>query len=688
VVLALLALLVLIAATFSISVRMELVASQNYAQTIAAENSARVALNEALGYVEGATSVTNFLQPWARARVVTKDGRKVTSPSSKQTRGDTPIARPYDLSIADLSARLNLNAVEDAASFARFLEVIMPQEMAGGMASVRAEAFLRWRGELKETPTTAGLDTRFAPPAGLRRVEHMEQLLANADHPNLFTEAELAKLAPYTTVFSMASESQNVGLAADQEKVPLENLTVDKAYVALRNAFPEKDDRLLRQYAANLVDLLDDDGVPTRLSDPKHPEPWNDLLGLELTPFITEVYPDSLTRGTDEGQFVEIYNPWSEAISVDGWRLVVGGDGGRYMGHAMIPLNGKIAPGGFLIITDCYDTPAPNTEPGTGSFLAIFGRRADEQVRRVIQNAALDLPDKNSVVTLVDARGNVIDIFSYTASARENSRESYQRPDPTVRAFLVGEATPFELYAPEKTREVRDHLTRVKNLWQGVRATHTVGLGQLLLIPTSYVGLSSNGKSTRLDPHLAQTCELELPSEAPGRARMRTQQTNLDLRVLDVFATSNSVRGSGSYPDSSLLRSYGKLNVNTCAPETLWGLDGRSGNVDLINANFVALFTAYRQARYQAGQVPFARMSDFAQLALQGYAMDSQVAEALSKLLSQVCVGSLAFEVWAKSPASQVSTTKMVSGPVVKAHWILGLDFHPCSVIHFAENSW
>ncbi|MGB9692779.1 MAG: hypothetical protein ACPL7D_11510, partial [Candidatus Sumerlaeaceae bacterium] len=74
-VLALLALLGLIAAALSVSVRMELASSQNSAQVISTSIAVRGTLSEALGYLEGATSVTHLLQPWAQARMVTKEGR-------------------------------------------------------------------------------------------------------------------------------------------------------------------------------------------------------------------------------------------------------------------------------------------------------------------------------------------------------------------------------------------------------------------------------------------------------------------------------------------------------------------------------------------------------------------------------------------------------------------------------------
>jgi hypothetical protein len=700
VVLALLALLGLIAAALSVSVRMELASSLNSGQVISTSIAVRGTLSEALGYLEGATSVTHLLQPWAQARMVTKEGR---APKQSRTvrvkrggRADDAVPRPYDLQISDLSGRLNLNAVRDANVFARFLLAVMPQDMANGTALTRAQAMLQWRGAFQDWATTACLDLRVAPPPGFRRIEHIEQLIATSDNPLLFTRDEVTKLAPYVTVFSMASESQNVGAGAVvgkstppaiAEKISLKDLTAEKAYAVLAAAFPDKEDRLLRQYAVNLADVLDDDDVPSRLSDPKHPEPWNDLLGIERTPFITEVYPDSVTRGSDEGQFVELYNPWAEPVSVEGWRLVVSGGANGLLGSAMIALTGQIAPNGYLIVTDQYDVPAPQSEPGTGCFLAIFGRKGDETNRRVIQSAALELPNKNSFVTLVNERGQLIDIFSYTDRAKADSRESYQRVDPTVRAFIVAEATPFEQYAADRTAPARELLRSIEALRRDVRSGKEFGLGHLFLIPTSYVGLSGNSSVKRFVPHLAQLPEIGRQQRSGGKLE-QTDATNLDARLVDIFATRSAVRGAGDYPNSTLLHSYGKLNVNTCVPEALWGLDGSSGGVELITPQFVSNFKNYRQGYYQAGLVPFARLSDFANLVAAQGIFDTSAAAALSKLLDQVCVGSLAFEVVSQTPSKVSSEKKSAWLPQVRCYWILGLDFRPCSVIHFAENSW
>jgi hypothetical protein len=730
IVLALLALLVLIAATLSVSVRMELVASQNYGAMVAANNATQSALFEALSYLDGVTSITHRAQPWAQARYVEKNGRRATRSTSGKSadagRALDTVARPYDLTIDDLAGRLNLNAVKNADVLARWLAAIMPAEMAGGVAARRAAAVLAWRGDFVDTQTTACLDPRLPPPAGFHRIENLDQLAASAEHPDLFTPAELQKLRPYATVFSVASESQTVGADAMQEKVLLEPMSAETIYERLVAVFPDKQDRLLRQYAVNLADLLDGDSVPAQLPDPENSSQWSRLLGIELTPLITEVYADSATKNTDEGQFVELYNPWSTPMSVEGWQLVVGGaSGGSGTGH--ISLNGTIAPEGYLIVTDRYEQPAEGSEPGTGSFLAIFGRRADGGSQRVIEAESLQLPDKNSCVSLLDAKGQLVDAFPYSSGAATDGRQSYQRVDPLVRWFTVAEATPFELYSSQSSSSqnsqatVHEEIRRVEKLWRRAAGGQAIGLGDLFAVPTSYVAQRSTGSTIYFDPYFPQTPELGLSSTAladaaraasgatgaaangssttpnatyrvsrtaTGTARSGAA-TNLDARLVDIFVTPATAGRGAAYPQSPLLHSYGKVNINTCAAEALWGLDASANDRDLISPQLVNAFGSYQQAQYQAGRPPFTSLSQFVDLVAKSTPeLSLNDTEALSKLLDQVCVGSMSFDVWAQSPVGKAAAGRTSSLPSVKAHWILGLDFRPCSIIHFAENSW
>src|SRR5690606_3549172 len=127
----------------------------------------------------------------------------------------------------------------------------------------------------------------------------------------------------------------------------------------LRLAFPDKNEALLLQYAANLADFSDDDDEPTILDrdgnvitgiDLNNPAALrNYTIGVEQVPLISEVYPDSLTSlgFADAGQFVEIANPWNRSVSLQGWTIRTSG-GGSVTLAATLPANG------YLVITDNY----------------------------------------------------------------------------------------------------------------------------------------------------------------------------------------------------------------------------------------------------------------------------------------------------------------------------------------------
>ena len=162
---------------------------------------------------------------------------------------------------------------------------------------------------------------------------------------------------------------------------------------------------------------------------PIPPPPWRWIRrfpnrgtasSFEQVPFITEVYPDSVTIETDEGQFVRALQPVGQGAALTSWRLVVGG--GMSTAAATVPgssvlINAVIQPGGYIIITDNYDKPAKDATPETGCFLSVFGRQRDGGVQQLIESPVIALQDQNSYVTLLDGQGMPVDVFSYTDTA-------------------------------------------------------------------------------------------------------------------------------------------------------------------------------------------------------------------------------------------------------------------------------
>ncbi|GIX45587.1 MAG: lamin tail domain-containing protein [Candidatus Hydrogenedentota bacterium] len=700
VVAALLSVLLLMVAMLSMSAKMDMVASRNYAEATEARAATIGAFPRALAYVSEATTLTSLLQPWnsvanARPEKQVSANKNLNGKAALTYGADNPLAQ---LSITDLGSKVNVNAFRSKRALARFLAAVFPQSTTGVPVEARAHALASILDLREDNSTTRELDLRLPPTTNGRRIQSLWELLADpAKTPDLFSYEELLALANYATCFSLAPEVFTTADGASWPKTPLAGLTPQRAYEALRRAFPEKDERLLRQYSVNLADFLDADDVPTLMTDPQHPEPWNTLIGLEETPLITEVYPDAATSvGGDEGQFVEIYNPWNHPITMTNWRLVVGGTEGR-----SILLNTTLPPKGFLILTDNYETPRQETPPSTGCFLAIFGARRDEAQRQLIEVPSLNLPDKNSFVSLLDDRGNLIDVFSYTDTAQENSEQSYQRSDPTVRAFLVAKATPFELPEGGTSKTLRT-TALIETVRKELRADRSEGKGLawLLYIPTSYVGFERSDGRNRFKAALWQMPDRRVA----GQRGQQGAATNLDARVLDVFtveelrprpAASNdnqlvgldearkvsSVKQSPSASETTAY-AYGRLNLNTCSKQALYALDAEANGINLLPPEVIHQIEQYRIQRYSAGEPPFRNLSEFVAAFFANVEPDAL--PALDKLLSQVTVSSAAFEIVAETRPPALEATKDSRAPaVVLAKWTVALDFAPWALLDF-----
>ncbi|MDK2971239.1 MAG: Lamin Tail Domain [Candidatus Sumerlaeota bacterium] len=285
-------------------------------------------------------------------------------------------------------------------------------------------------------------------------------LLAFADIRNAGMNAEIAQyIAPLVTTFSVSVDE----VIVDGEARPLVDInraSAEELYEALVALYgDEKNPRLLMQYAVNIVDFRDADDTPTLYPGTSGPEA---ILGAERTPFISEVYPDATSPNDegDDGQFVELHNPWNQDIDVTGWQLR--GAGGVF------PLAGRIAAGGYLILTDDIDNSLEDPDsatPGTGSLYDVFKVIPDGRSRRALAQAGFSLPDagRNIPVTLFNASGDLIDVFVYTADPRDSDGlYSFQRNNPLVRESARLRATPFGL-PPRSSEPDAWTLTRLQN---------------------------------------------------------------------------------------------------------------------------------------------------------------------------------------------------------------------------------
>ncbi|MEI7633243.1 MAG: hypothetical protein WCK47_03075 [bacterium] len=734
-VLALLSILIFLAAALAYTSRLEKITSGNFARATQARIAAATGLPQALALARPAFNLTTTLQPWRQAALdqnLAADSTKKTASSGRaypaftntstgQTSNtqDGGQPQPSAVQISDLCARVNINTVSNPQAFERFLSALYASGNPNTIASVsklRAQAMIAYRiadsraAAAVLTTTTPEADLRKLPPDGTRYFYSLGELSHIMGGVKLFgSEDEIKALNNYITVFSQSPEMFNISDEYAVPKHPVAEMEVNRLLDVLKRAFPEKDPRLLMQFAVNAADYADPDDVPAVMTDPQHPEPWNVIIGCERTPLISEVYPDSVTYkdGRDDGQYVEIYNPWDKVMVLRNWRLAIAGGIYGSPGIGSVVINTEIPPDGHIILTDNYDHPQTDDSADSGCFLSIFGARKDDGKRKLIETAALNLPDKNSFVALLDAEGHLIDVFSYTSAAAPNSKISYQRDDPRVRSFSVAQATPFE--KPPKGICTAPPLMEnaVRQAWKNGNAP-LASPADLFKVSTAYAGLRQSDGATVYDTH---------PWQAPEYATTpENKTTNLDARILDAFtAVSRSDARETTLPasaqrasqrrtmdtktdttqskdqatSSGVLYAYGRLNLNTCPKFALLSLDTGDANLALTQ-DFIDKFEAYRLAKLASGRPPFRNISEFFTKFFPN--PDEKQMKVIEKLLNQVTVSSSSFEIIAENrlpkedSASKSKNTKTAgreSPPRARLKWTVALDREPFSLIGY-----
>ncbi len=771
-VLAMLSILLLLGIAFSYSTRLESQASFNYAELAQARTAAATGLPMAMPMlVDASQGITTTLQNWntvpqALQKMSRADGKSANmSPAEtaalrqagigtqQSSSGEVTGGPQANIQMRDLSGLLNLNAIEDQAAMQRVVNAILPETDS----VKKSAALMTLRGDAPVTnPSGRGFRADDAP-ADLDPRKPNAQMLDNlvrlridlVSGQPLFSEPEIQKLSKFVTVFSQAPEVFNGNKGTHVPKIPLDFIDTKHVYDTLRLAFPEKNNELLLQFAANVADFSDEDNEPTVLdssgnsvSSTMGGEPGSNVtIGVEMTPFISEVYPDSATSVAfdDDGQFVELVNPWNRAINLSGWTLRTGSG-------ATIQLTAQLPPGGYLVITDNYDKPKPDSPPGHGSLVSLFGTTADGSANQVMTQPTLDLTDRNSRVSLYNPDGELADVFAYTTTGQVDGKVSFQRPDPMVRGDITAQATAF---APASSgagnSEARAAATKA---WENGNTTMTK-VSQLFALSTGFVEKNpeaaiSGGEKV----HASQMAELQMPEnfDASSKTAADPFPDNLDLRLIDVFTatrfhedtalTDNSTsttrndqrggRASSGKSASQAFRdkmerlrernqnnsansrnnskedekstvptvySYGKLNLNTCAKYALVGLNlngaAQAGTAQGATAAMIEQFEGYRLRQAQQGSAPFVNVSEFITGFVPG--MNRNNLAQLDSIVDQVTVGSSAFELVSTNRLTQkeqdaLESNDSTSGPrpaTATARWIISTDQEPYSVVGF-----
>lgn len=498
-------------------------------------------------------------------------------------------------------------------------------------------------------------DIRYPAFGDDRRWGNLAELLTIPGFP-----AEMLPAAEqYLTTFSMSQKLLPATSDGGPYRAPvdLNRSCVEDIYRALKDLYGSaKDDRLLAQFAVNIVDARDMDRRPTVFFPDTGIDP---VLGLERTPVIMEVYPDSVTpeiRG-DDGQYVEIYNPWAESFSLAGWSLRIGA--------SVIPLTGTLPPNGYLVVTDDYDNSSdPNAAldlPGTGSLYDIFGIVSNGFNRRVIENTTMNLPDTPGRyrVDLVAPGGDLADFFTYIIPAGGvSTTQAFQRINPVVRESNLRRATPFTRIPPAPPNtEVAVRLSR------SPRDMPFTDILQLFEVFAAYAADNGDPRVTFAFPMIGTP-----NSFIPDNRLNALRTTTIDARIVDIFSVEWTKRNAfaGTSPSSTRSSIPGKPVTAKINENVGWWyfnklpIGARHGLVNVNTAGSEVL-SAVGLSDFQIGEIFGRQVRTFTD-SVNGDGGRGLAYERLSELLSDE-------RVWADIPGTRLHTTEdflMAVGPLFR----------------------
>lgn len=414
-------------------------------------------------------------------------------------------------------------------------------------------------------------DIRFPPFGDDRQWKLISELKNIPDFP----DSLFSLMSPYLTTFSISEE---VYFIEDSlyPKIDINHASVTEIYDAIRKILPDKNDNLLKQFAVNIADFRDTDYIPTVFPDSDSETP---IIGVETTPYITEIYADSVTDAADgdDGQFVELYNPFPVDIDLSGWRISTGA--------SSVNLSGKIEAKAFLIVTDDYnevnDLTPEDEEDNYGSFYDIFDEVPNKHSKLLVEDVVFDIPDDSGTVYLYDKDGNLIDYQSYKGGVFTGINRSFKRLDPRVRHVEFKSPDPFAFDSQASSDKLRFTLSDFSH-----------DAHYLFTSPAELMYVSS-GFSDDINDEYAVWRE---PSVA-----MNTEQTRLDSRIIDLFTISPVASPRLTFDTLSLLNLddtpeqsakieqalhyaeslsvCGKININTASYYTLLSLPGMTNSM-------------------------------------------------------------------------------------------------------------
>jgi hypothetical protein len=298
----------------------------------------------------------------------------------------------------------------------------------------------------------------------------------------------------------------------------------------------------------------------------------------------------------DDGQYIEIVNPWSRPVNLSGWTVRGAG--------AVLRLRGTLADGGLLVLTDDFNEendPSPENQRGLGSFYAIFGKVETGSGRRIEEFSQMDLSSDFGRIELVNPQGKVVDAFVWTDGRWTGAPESFQRIDPRLRAARRVPATPLEFNLDQDGPASAVDALRIQETWANrpfASALEVMLVSAAHARPDQAATAAPAGPSRNASPNATPWT---LPLIETGSADM------LDARLVDCFRVGvvipkerkidaewsdvESEPQLGETPLQRRLRErtadaaevpilpacdvlFGQININTAPPSVLAALPG------------------------------------------------------------------------------------------------------------------
>jgi len=418
-VLAVLSVLTLIGLSFVYVMRTEEKAAGNFLSGYKASRLARNGIAQAVSNLEaGRYDKLDQLVQYTGYETV-----KAASVNNTQVGNDKP-----EVNVQDEEGKFNLGAALDYNSRGRW-----PGLNLGGFVVYHFE-----KAGLSYADATSAIVKMSQARKNdvLRSIEDLEVIIGKK-------QADI--LSNYITFYSFDANKNS----EETPRVNVNQAAAKDLYSVLLQEMPKG---LAAQLAVNLVDYRDADSIPTVLV-------IDNVMyrGVEINPVINEVMPcpgftDSESSRQD-GNYIELYNPYPMEISVEGWKLE-----GRF---GSVVLSGAIPSEGYLMVTDHYnpDSDWDESDGKRQSYRLLFG---NVPASHLVEDDQLILSKKGDTIKLYDDEENLVDIFKYGVTSQN---KAWERNDPRVdRVWAVNNGSPYaknKVYAPPMKTVDEENLTRV-----------------------------------------------------------------------------------------------------------------------------------------------------------------------------------------------------------------------------------